>query len=650
MLARLAFRNVKRQIGYYLIYFITVVLSAALLFAVNTLMASEPFERFARTNEDMRLLIRMITAFVSLVTSFVLSYATSFMLRLRKKEFGMYLTLGMTRKDIQGLFAGETLILSGIALAAGIGVGLLISRLFMVLFCFLLDIPGEMFTYSLKATVLTIAIGALIFLFAFFFSMRYLKKAEIKELMSETYEEQGAKRPVFWCVLSLVLFAVILLCAVKTYDSLIESFGIQSSMMLFVWMGLLLVLIFLFHLALARGLFGTLMQKKQTAWTGTNTVILRGLSGRMTTNSVLIGVFAILLTFSIIASNIAFGEKVYSEESVEIACPYDVRVELAVSEAGTPGMEKIKQIIEDYNPISSQIDFALLTTGKTEYVSRIDGYESIAVQDKYMPLGQFNALLSGCGYEPVSLNGEYMIVTNTMEIVDTDFHDVTLTLNGEPYAYARTKKNYPEFVPDYVYAVVPDEAVAGMEIYNACVSCQLANSDFDVQAMSQALSHALWDTDEENDSDYFIKQEYRDWVNSNSGALIIGMIYLSAVFVCMALAILAMKTLSSLSEERRRFEVLYRLGVDSAMQKQTLFRQTAAFFFLPSCLPVLSCTAMGVACGKVYALWGFPETSYLAWIIAAVIGAVMLGIYALYFAVTYRAVCWYVVCEGGWDD
>ena len=378
----------------------------------------------------MRLLIRMITAFVSLVTAFVLSYATSFMLRHRKKEFGIYLTLGMTRKNIQGLFAGETLILSGIALAAGIGVGLLISRLFMVLFCFLLDIPGEMFTYSLKATVLMIGIGALIFLFASFFSMRYLKKAEIKELMSETYEEQGAKRPVFWCVLSLVLFAGILLCAVKTYDSLIESFGIQSSMMLFVWMGVLLVLIFLFHLALARGLFGTLLQKKKTAWQRTNTVILRGLSGRMTTNSVLIGVFAVLLTFSVIASNI----------------------------------------------------------------------------------------------------------------------------------------------------------------------------------------------------------------------------YLSAVFVCMALAILAMKTLSSLSEERRRFEVLYRLGVDSAMQKQTLFRQTAAFFFLPLCLPVLFCAAMGVACGKVYALWGFPETSYLAWIIAVVIGAVMFGIYALYFAVTYRAVCRYVVCEGGWDD
>lgn len=296
----------------------------------------------------------------------------------------------------------------------------------MVLFCFLLDIPGEMFTYSLKATVLMIGIGALIFLFASFFSMRYLKKAEIKELMSETYEEQGAKRPAFWCVLSLVLFAGILLCAVKTYDSLIESFGIQSSIMLFVWMRVLLVLIFLFHLALARGLFGTLMQKKKTAWQRTNTVILRGLSGRMTTNSVLIGVFAVLLTFSVIASNI----------------------------------------------------------------------------------------------------------------------------------------------------------------------------------------------------------------------------YLSAVFVCMALAILAMKTLSSLSEERRRFEVLYRLGVDSAMQKQTLFRQTAAFFFLPLCLPVLFCAAMGVACGKVYALWGFPETSYLAWIIAVV----MLGSYALYFAVTYRAVCRYVVCEGGWDD
>ena len=646
MLAKLAFRNVKRQIGNYLIYFITVALSAALLFAVNTLTASETFERFARTNEDMRLLIRMITAFVSLVTAFVLSYATSFMLRLRKKEFGMYLTLGMTRKDIRSLFAGETLILSGIALAAGIGVGLLISRLFMALFCFLLDIPGTVFSYSVKAVLLTIGIGVLIFLFASFFSMRYLKKAEIKELMSETYEEPGAKRPVFWCVLSLVLFAGILLCTVKTYYSLIESFGIQSNMMLFVWMGILMVLIFLFQLALSRGLFGTLLQKKRTAWTGTNTVILRGLSGRMTTNAVLIGMLAVLLTFSVMASNMAFGEKVYSEESVKIACPYDVRVVLVTSETGNPSMEEIKQIIEDYNPISSQIDFALLTTGKTEYVGSIDGYESIAVQDKYMPLSQFNVLLSGCGYEPVSLNDEYIIVTNTMDIVDTDFHDVILTLNGERYTYASTEKSYPEFVADYVYAVVPDEAVVGMEVYKDCVSCQLTNSKFDVEAMSQALAHALWDVDEESISDYFIKQEYCDYVNSNSGALIIGMIYLSVVFVCMALAILAMKTLSSLSEERRRFEVLYRLGVDRTMQKRTLLKQTAAFFFLPLGIPALFCIAMGVVCSKVYALWGLPDISYLAWIIAAVIGLVMLGIYALYFAVTYHAVCRYVVCEG----
>jgi len=555
----------------------------------------------------------------------------------------MYLTLGMTRKDIQRLFADETLILSGIALAAGIGAGLLISRLLMALFCFLLDIPDTVFSYSVKAAILTIVIGALIFLFASFFSMRYLKKVSIKELMSETYEEQEAKRPVFWCVLSLILFVGILLCGIKTYHSLIESFGIQSSMMLFVWMGILLVLIFLFHLALARGLFGTLLQRKQTAWLGTNTVILRGLSSRMTTNAVLIGVLAVLLTFSVMASNIAFGEKVYSQESVKIACPYDVRVELVTLETGNPSMEEIKQIIEDYNPMCSQIDFALLTTGKTEYVSRIDGYESIGMRDKYMPLSQFNALLSGCGQKPISLAGEYMIVTNTMEIVDTDFHDVTLTLNGERYAYAGTEKSYPEFVSNYVYAVVPDEAVVGMEVYKTCVSCQLENSEFDVEAMSQALSHALWDIDEENASDYFIMQEYRDYVNSNSGALIIGMIYLSAVFVCMALAILAMKTLSSLSEERRRFEVLYRLGVDRAMQKRTLLHQTAAFFFLPFGIPVLFCIAMGVACGKVYALWGFPDMSYLAWVIAAVIGVVMLGIYVLYFAVTYRAVCRYVV-------
>ena len=108
MFANLALRNVKRQIRSYLIYFVTVALCVALMFAVNNLSYSDRVQQLKEISSDMDTMFTFVTVLGSLVTALVLSYATGFMLKLRKKEFGMYLTLGMTRRNIQWLFACET--------------------------------------------------------------------------------------------------------------------------------------------------------------------------------------------------------------------------------------------------------------------------------------------------------------------------------------------------------------------------------------------------------------------------------------------------------------------------------------------------------------------------------------------------------------
>ena len=125
----------------------------------------------------------------------------------------------------------------------------------------------------------------------------------------------------------------------------------------------------------------------------------------------------------------------------------------------------------------------------------------------------------------------------------------------------------------------------------------------------------------------------------------IGTLYVATVFVCMALAILSVKTLSTLDEERRRFAVLYRLGVDVKMQKATLRRQIGVFFAMPFVLPMLMTIPVGLIFGEVYEVWGFAglggqramETA--VWIAFAVA-----GIYALYFVITYRIACSHVIC------
>ena len=120
MLFKLAVRNVRRQVGSYLIYFITVVLTVATVFAVNNMIFSDVVTALQGMMADfVRPLLVMLSVALAAIMAFVLAYATTFLLRRRKKEFGLYLTLGFSRGNILSLFAGETALTFLVSLAAG---------------------------------------------------------------------------------------------------------------------------------------------------------------------------------------------------------------------------------------------------------------------------------------------------------------------------------------------------------------------------------------------------------------------------------------------------------------------------------------------------------------------------------------------------
>ena len=193
MFAKLAFRNVRRQIHNYLIYFVTVSLSIALLFAVNNLSYSDRIRALSGLSTDIRSMFTMVTVLSCLVTALVLSYATGFMLKLRRREFGMYLTLGMTRRNIQTLFACETGLLSGLALIVGMGLGLVIFQLLAALFAAILEIPFAVSAYSGQGILLTFAVSIGLFLLSTLASLRYLKKVTVSELLKEEAAERSEK-------------------------------------------------------------------------------------------------------------------------------------------------------------------------------------------------------------------------------------------------------------------------------------------------------------------------------------------------------------------------------------------------------------------------------------------------------------------------
>ncbi len=305
----------------------------------------------------------MVTVLSCLVTSLVLSYAAGFMMKLRRKEFGMYLTLGMTRRNIRTLFACETGILSLLAMLAGMGAGLVIFQLLVALFASIMETPFAVSAYSAQGILLTLAVGLGMFLLSTLASLRYLRRTSM------------------------------------------AAFRDQDGAVVLVWLAVDLAMVFLAHFTLSRALAGALLRNERLKNRGANAVILRELSGRMTANALLIGALATILTFAVAMSNVAMGEKIYADRSIVKDCPYDVLAMLDCAAEPEISLEEGEGILEKYSPIASRMDFQLYSLGETTLCSSVLGYDFMGWTDKYLPLSQFNALLTGCGREPVALDG-----------------------------------------------------------------------------------------------------------------------------------------------------------------------------------------------------------------------------------------------------
>ena len=198
MLFKIAWRNVKRQIGDYLLYFITVSLTVALLFSVNNLLFGEKMnEMIEWFGRFIRPVLLGIAVILCAVIAFVLGYATTFLLKRRKKEFGVYLTLGMSRKNVLTIFAGETAVTFLVSLGAGVLLGLAFYQVLTAIFTNFLGEEYVFAAYSLIGSLLTAGMVAGTFLLSSLASLLYLRYAKITRLLQgDTPAPRRTKNPV----------------------------------------------------------------------------------------------------------------------------------------------------------------------------------------------------------------------------------------------------------------------------------------------------------------------------------------------------------------------------------------------------------------------------------------------------------------------
>lgn len=629
MINRLALRNVKGQWGSYLLYFFTVTFTVSMLFAVENLLYSAELEKISASLSDISTMINFSVALVSVVSAVVLGYTSAFMVRLRSREFGLYLTVGMRRRDIMTLFATETAIISAVALATGFVFGFLVYEALMSLLTRIMDISFSFSLFSLKGTVSSISTALCIFLFSSLFSLAYLRKATISSLLSPPKSEKNTRHTTLWLLALILLFGAMTSSFFTVFTEMEKSLSGKSEgggvmMMLF----LCILFCFLFHFVLSKVLFSLLSGNRRIMGKGKSSIIVRSLQGKATTNALLMGTISVLFLIAIGASCISVTEKAINDMDIDKSVPYSV---MAFSDGDEGFFSRIEEVTEEYTGIKSSYSYALYSQGQCQISRNIKGAVEMGWIDYFMALSDFNALMVGFGREKVTLEeGEYVVASRYREVIsDVDFPIVEL--EGKEYRPFQVSFSYPDFFDRSVVYVVPDSAVSSMERVRECRVYSIDVPPQDPLDFQERLNQVKGPGDR-----VWSRDRAKFESSSTAGVLIIAMLFVSTVSVALSLAILSVKTLSSVNEDRRTMGILRALGIDESGRQKIVASETLVFFLLPMVIPLVLSLPISEVCAMVYRSWGMDESVWAAYVTAFSVDLFIVVVSALYFFVTLR--------------
>ena len=132
MFGKLAFRNVRRSARDYLVYVLTMTFIVALMFAFNSIIFSRDIQKMYELAGMMAAMIGIATFFIVLIVAWLINYMVRFMLEKRSREFGIYLLIGMKKKQVSRLYMRENVLLGTGAFVLGLGLGMLLQQILMV--------------------------------------------------------------------------------------------------------------------------------------------------------------------------------------------------------------------------------------------------------------------------------------------------------------------------------------------------------------------------------------------------------------------------------------------------------------------------------------------------------------------------------------
>lgn len=527
-----------------------------------------------------------------------LFYTNSFLIKRRKREFGLFNILGMEKKHLSIVIALESMIVFLVSMVLGIGIGILLDKAFYLLIAKMLNASIALgFYISYQSIVNSIILFFIIFLLMYVFSLIQINLSNPIELLHG--DQHGEKEPKTKWLLALIG----LICLGTGYYM---SVSIQDPVTAFAFfmVAVILVVIGTYMLFTAGSIvILKLLRKNKRYYYKTNHFIsVSNMIYRMKQNAVGLGNICILSTMVLVMLSTTISLWVGMNDIIETRFPRDITVSI-----NSVDSNQALYTIDDMNYAIEQA--GIQTEDELVYrtlsVSAFNqgntytfGNENMSLQDisnvvvlYFITLDDYNRT-EGTN---VSLAPDEVLVFPSGKQFDHKTIDIasnTFKVNGILDSI-KADSNYSANLQNSMFVIVDSMDTLFMiddlqkQAYGDNASYIHTSYDFNLSKSEEMSVKEATDALIANypgDTTYMMvdtqEGNYEDLLSLYASFLFIG-IFLSFLFIMATVLIMYYKQITEEYEDKKRFEIMQKVGLDKREVKKTINSQVLTVFFLP---------------------------------------------------------------------
>lgn len=677
MLLKLSLRNIQRSIKDYTIYFMTLILGVAIFYLFNSIESQTVMMNVSSsTREIIELMVNVlsgVSVLVSFILGFLIVYASRFLMKRRNKEFGIYMTLGMGKHQIARILLCETFFIGMISLAVGLVVGVALSQLMSIFVAsmFEADMSSFAFVFSSSAIMKTILYFGVIYVIVMIFNVFFIGKQELIDLLLAHRKNEKVKMKNIWLCSVVFLIAVIML----GYAYYLVTAGVHTldtADKIFIPIALGIISTFMIFWSVSGFVLKIFIMKKTIYYKGLNTFTLRQFTSQMNTTVISMGMICLMLfvTICVLSSGISLKNAVTA--NLHELAPTDIYIyktwDLKGNKAnGKPYSQKdiedshlsVMETLEKSNFSVNQnfkdiITVNVYATNELTFGDTLGDYaDDVHAQMPYLRLDSDEKIMRLSDYNQVARryhkatlqlkDNEYMVVANFSGMIplrnEALKRNTQIQLSGKIYSPAIQECQDGFLIPSANASnsgiiVVPDDAVhESMRETNVLIADYQANDEIQKREIEEQVLLLGENSYIKNLTNFDASTKisiYEGSIGVGTMVTFIG-IYIGIVFLISSAAILALKELSESADNKERYMMLRKIGVDESMLDKALFVQISLFFIAPLILAIIH-SFFGIEFCKFF-LQSFGEENLIPSIIATTLFIIV--IYGGYMLLTY---------------